>query len=218
MNLPELKDKYLRISERRKGYLEEADHTGKELTRMEEQTQDFVRAQGFFIELAEQTQRYFREQVESLATVAVRSVFDRPYSVKLLSEKRRGRMETEILILENGEEFQPKDEMGGSMMDLLSFVMRVILWSLQSPRSRNTFVLDEPMKFLGSGIRLQQAARMLNEISRSLQCQLIIVTHETEVLAALADTAYLIEHNGVESLVELIKEPKSIKIKRRAGA
>ena len=218
MNLPELKDKYLRISERRNGYLEEADHTGKELARMEEQTQDFVRAQGFFIELAEQTQRHFREQVESLATVAVRSVFDRPYSVKLLSEKRRGRMETEILILENGEEFQPKDEMGGSMMDLLSFVMRVILWSLQSPRSRNTFVLDEPMKFLGSGIRLQQAARMLNEISRSLQCQLIIVTHETEVLAALADTAYLIEHNGVESLVELIKEPKSIKIKRRAGA
>jgi len=218
MNLPELKDKYLRISERRNGYLEEADHTGKELARMEEQTQDFVRAQGFFIELAEQTQRHFREQVESLATVAVRSVFDRPYSVKLLSEKRRGRMETEILILENGEEFQPKDEMGGSMMDLLSFVMRVILWSLQAPRSRNTFVLDEPMKFLGSGIRLQQAARMLNEISRSLQCQLIIVTHETEVLAALADTAYLIEHNGVESLVELIKEPKSIKIKRRAGA
>jgi hypothetical protein len=218
MNLPELKDKYLRISERRKGLMEEADYTGKELARMEEQTQDFVRAQGFFIELAEQTQRYFREQVESLATVAVRSVFDRPYSVKLLSEKRRGRMETEILILENGEEFQPKDEMGGSMMDLLSFVMRVILWSLQSPRSRNTFVLDEPMKFLGSGIRLQQAARMLNEISSSLQCQLIIVTHETEVLAALADTAYLIEHNGVESLVELIKEPKSIKIKRRAGA
>jgi DNA repair exonuclease SbcCD ATPase subunit len=217
MTLTRLKDKFLQLSGRRKGLQEELTEIKAEITRMEDQNADFIRAQSFFTELSEKTQSLFRGQVESLATIAVRSVFDRPYTVKLISEKRRGRIETEIVILENGEEFQPKDEMGGSMMDLLSFVMRVILWSLQSPRSRNLFVLDEPMKFLGTGERLQHAGRMLSEISGNLNCQLIIVTHSPE-LAELANTAYMIHHNGVESVVELIKQPKPVKIKRRAGA
>lgn len=217
MTLSTLKDKLVRLSERKKAFQEELELTSSQLSRMESSLEDFGRAQIFFSELAEQTQRQFREQVERLATAAVHSVFDRPYQVKLASERKRGRMETEILIIENGEEFQPKGEMGGSMVDLLSFAMRIVLWSLQSPRSRNTFILDEPLKFLGTGERLQHAGQMLSEIARSLQVQLIIVTHEQE-LAELAETAYQITHNGIESQVTLLKFPKSTKmIKRRAG-
>lgn len=216
MTLSILKDKFTRLSERKKAFQEELEITSSQLSRMESSLEDFARAQIFFTELAEQTQKQFREQVERLATAAVHSVFDRPYQVKLVSERKRGRMETEILIVENGEEFQPKVEMGGSMVDLLSFAMRIVLWSLQSPRSRNTFILDEPLKFLGTGERLQHAGQMLAEIARSLQIQLIIVTHEQE-LAELAETAYQITHDGTESHVRLLKFPKHDKIlKRRA--
>jgi DNA repair exonuclease SbcCD ATPase subunit len=215
MSLAELKEKCVRLTERRKAYLEEAEYARQEQERLDASLADFGRAQTFFAELAEQTQRQFREQVERLGTAAVRSVFDRPYAVKLVSEKRRGRMETEILIVENGQEFQPTDEMGGSIVDLLSFAMRVILWSLQFPRARNVFILDEPMKFLGTGVRLQHAVSMLAEIARNLQCQLIIVTHD-ESLATLADTAYKVTHNGVESNVQLIKSPKPTILKRRS--
>ena len=108
-----------------------------------------------------------------------------------------------------------------SMVDLLSFAMRIILWSLQADRSRNTFILDEPFKFLGSGERLQHAGQMLSEIARSLQVQLIIVTHEEE-LAELAETAYQVTHDGTESRVIALKLPtaeikKPTTIKRRAG-
>jgi len=214
MTLSILKDKFTRLSERKKAFQEELEITSSQLSRMESSLEDFARAQVFFSELAEQTQKQFREQVERLATAAVHSVFDRPYQVKLVSERKRGRMETEILIVENGEEFQPKGEMGGSMVDLLSFSMRIVLWSLQSPRSRNTFILDEPLKFLGTGERLQHAGQMLSEIARSLQIQLIIVTHEQE-LAELAKTAYQITHDGKESHVRLLKFPKHDKILKR---
>lgn len=217
MTLQLLKDKFTRLSERKRALEEELGMAAAQLKSLEAGMDDFARAQVFFAELAEQTQRQFREQVERLATAAVHSVFDRPYQVKLSSERKRGRMETEILIVENGEEFQPRAEMGGSMVDLLSFAMRIILWSMQVPRSRNTFILDEPFKFLGAGERLQHAGQMLSEIARSLQVQLIIVTHEEE-LAELAETAYQVTHDGVESRVILLKQPKHDKIiKRRAG-
>lgn len=220
MSLQELKDKFTRLSERRRAMAEELDVASAQLKALEAGMDDFARAQVFFAELAEQTQRQFREQVERLSTAAVHSVFDRPYQVKLSSERKRGRMETEILVVENGEEFQPRAEMGGSMVDLLSFAMRIILWSMQAPRSRNTFILDEPFKFLGSGERLQHAGQMLSEIARSLQVQLIIVTHEEE-LAELAETAYQVTHDGTESRVIVLKLPaaevKKPTIKRRAG-
>lgn len=221
MGLQELKDKFTRLSERRRALEEELDVASAQLEAIEAGMADFAGAQVFFAELAEQTQRQFREQVERLSTAAVHSVFDRPYQVKLSSERKRGRMETEILVVENGEEFQPRAEMGGSMVDLLSFSLRIILWSMQAPRSRNTFILDEPFKFLGAGERLQHAGQMLSEIARSLQVQLIIVTHEEE-LAELAETAWQVTHDGTESRVIALKLPsaevkKPTTIKRRAG-
>jgi DNA repair exonuclease SbcCD ATPase subunit len=48
---------------------------------------------------------------------------------------------------------------------------------------------------------------MLKEISRKLHLQLIIITHESELID-VADRAYLVEHNGRESKVTLTKRVK----------
>jgi DNA repair exonuclease SbcCD ATPase subunit len=55
---------------------------------------------------------------------------------------------------------------------------------------------------------------MLAEIARELRCQLIIITHDQE-LAALAETAYQVNHNGVESEIILLKSQEAVRLKRR---
>ena len=200
--MQELKDKFTRLSERRRAMAEELDVASAQLKALEAGMDDFARAQVFFAELAEQTQRQFREQVERLSTAAVHSVFDRPYQVKLSSERKRGRMETEILVVENGEEFQPRAEMGGSMVDLLSFAMRIILWSMQAPRSRNTFILDEPFKFLGNETGyLEKAGKLMKELSRRMGLQFIIITHEDD-LKVIADKAFSVKKIAKVSTVK----------------
>ena len=73
------------------------------------------------------------------------------------------------------------------MADVISFGMRIALWAIKSPRSDSVFILDEPGKALGE--LLPKFAEVLNELSRKLGIQFIIITHD-KALADLADKSY----------------------------
>ena len=91
-------------------------------------------------------------------------------------------------------EFNPGD-MGGSILDPISFAFRIVLRNFQDNKVRNVFILDEPMKNCGHGELLNQAANMFKEISHKLGIQLIIITHENELID-IADKSFLIVRNN----------------------
>lgn len=181
-------------------------------------SEDLVKARWVLSTVAEQTQLRFKEKVESLVTMAIQSVFDRPFQFVMIFEQKRNKFECRPVVMEDGVEYIPKEDMGGGIVDIISFALRVVLWSLQKPRTRNVLVLDEPMKYVGKGELLDKAGNMLREISHQLGIQLILVTHEPQ-LSEIADIAYQVSHKKNGSQVELIKgmipeKPKQ-KLKRR---
>jgi DNA repair ATPase RecN len=124
-------------------------------------------------------------------------------------------MEIKPLIYEivNGQKEYYEDaenELGGGIVDICSFSLRVVLWTMEAPRSRNVFILDEPGKNLGALLPL--FGQMLREVSHKLNFQLIIITHD-EALAEMADRVFVVTHDGRESHVSLMtnkKEEKNI--------
>jgi DNA repair exonuclease SbcCD ATPase subunit len=177
--------------------------------------ENYTKARWILSEVAKETQKNFQVKVESLVTSAIRAVFEeRPFEFKLIFEQKRNKFECKPVVVENGVEYEPKDELGGGIIDLISFAFRVVLWHLENPRSRNVFVLDEPMKFVGKGDLLMRAGRMVKEISHRLGFQIIMVTHEPE-LAEIADKAWAVDHDGVKSHLRLIVGNKpETKVKR----
>jgi DNA repair exonuclease SbcCD ATPase subunit len=176
-----------------------------------------VKARWVLTEVATMTQKRFKEKVETLVTMAIRSVFDRPFQFFLEFERKRNKMECrpEIKELVKGKlrTFDPEEDMGGGIIDIISFALRVVLWSLEIPRSRNVICLDEPMKNLGKLVTL--AGQVLKEISHKLDFQLIVVTHEDELIE-IADRAYHVSHDGDRSHIELAKgDPINVKRKVR---
>ncbi len=179
--------------------------------------ENLIKARWILTEVAKETQIRFKAKVESLVTMAIQSVFDRPFKFVLEFERKRNKLECRPVVMEGDSEYTAKDDLGGGIVDVISFAMRIVLWSLQQPRSRNTIILDEPMKFVGKGELLDRAGQMLKEISHKLGIQLIIVTHEPQ-LAEIGDIAYLVEHKKGKSHVSLIKgqiEKPKLKLKRR---
>lgn len=170
--------------------------------------ENLVKARWVLAEVSKITQQKFKEYIESLVTMAIRSVFDRPFKFLVDFELKRNKSECNFRVQE-GENppYIPKDEMGGGMVDIIAIALRVVMWSLQRPKSRNVFILDEPMKFVGKGELLQRAGQMLREISDRLSFQLIIVTHEPEFME-LADKSWVVEHNGTYSVVKVPGEKR----------
>jgi len=169
-------------------------------------------------EVVKSTQLQFKNYVETLVTKCISSIFDRDFEFVLDYEIKANKTYIQPLIKEGDNELQiPKEDMGVSILNMLSFALRVVLWSLERPRSRAVFILDEPMRDMGKGKELDRAGDVLRELSQRLKFQLIIITHESQ-LGRIADRVFEIGHNGEHSFLvgnEKIVEKKNLKIKRK---
>jgi len=176
-----------------------------------------IKARFIIAEVAKLTQTKFTSYVEQLVTMAIKSIFDRPFQFKVDFDLKRNKSECFLRIQEGEDEepFVPKDELGGGMLDTISFALRIVLWSLQNPRSSNTILLDEPFKFVGQDEMLDRAGNMLKEISQRMNIQFIITTHQPK-LTDIADSAWKVIHDGKHSVVTQIVGESKPKLLRRA--
>lgn len=145
------------------------------------------------------------EKIESVVTLAIRHVYERRFDFKIILEEKRNNLEARMVVTENGKEFNIKDDQGGGMIDIISFALRIIMWHIKEPRSRNVLILDEPFKW--TGLYIEEAGQMLRYLAKKLNMQIILVTHD-EKLMGICDKIYYISHNGIESKVKLIKQEK----------
>ncbi len=208
MNLTDLEKRYTEVNSRKKFLESDLSGLQSNLINTKKQRDNLVKARFFINDVTESTLNLFKDRVEKLTTLAIRSVFDRPYNFKLLFEKKRNKVECPLAIEENGEIFVPiKEEKGGGVLPIIGFALRVVLWSLENPKSRPFMLLDEPVKgAIGhKGDLLNKCAMMLKEISSKLGLQIILITHEP-VFLDIADRAYEVSHDGIESSLKLITE------------
>jgi len=173
---------------------------------------DYSEALDVITTVAKIVQIKVKTRVESLLSMAIRSVFtERNFTFELQSPEKN-KTKFVPVIKEGDSEFVPKDEMGRSIIDVISFAFRVVLWTISSPRTRNLFILDEP--FLRTGDLIEMAGTMLQTLSRELKFQVIIISH-LDKLIEFCDKVWRVRHNGKQSIVKLVKGRK---IKRRRNA
>lgn len=166
---------------------------------------DLIEARNIIAEAARITQLQFKTMVEQLTTSAIQSVFeDDDYKFIVEFTVQNNRPQINLMVQQGDKEpYIPKDEQGGGMMDIISFALRVIMWSLQTNRSRNTLIFDEPFRWTGN--LTEQAAVMMKEISKKLGLQIIMVTHD-ERLMGIADKSWLCKKEKGISITEQVKD------------
>ena len=146
--------------------------------------------------VAQETQKKLEYRVSELVTLALR-IFPDPYDMNLNFVKKRGKTEAEFTLSRgNSEAIDPLSASGGGVVDMASFALRLSLWSLQKPRSRNLIIMDEPFRFLSTELQ-PKAGELLKQISEKLDLQFIIVTHEEELLESADKIFRVTQHKGV---------------------
>ena len=169
--------------------------TKKQLKR-QEKAREIIKAVGL------KTQQQLQYHISDITTLALEAVFDNPYRMEVEFVQRRNKTECDLLFERGKERFDPLTASGGGAVDVASFALRIASWSMKRPRSRNTVVLDEPMKFLSRDLH-PRASAMIQEISEKLGIQFIIITHD-KGLAEYADKTFEVALKGnVSEIVEL---------------
>lgn len=176
----------------------------EQVENLELQIRDKIEARNIISEASRVTQKQFKDFVEQLVTLAIQSVFtEEDYKFVVKWELQNNRTQINLMVQQGEKEpYDPEDEQGGALLDIISFALRIVLWVLEKPRSRNTLILDEPFKYCGDFTIL--AAKMVKNISKKLQLQIIMVTH-SDVLKNVGDRSWKVHRvNGGSSHVNLL--------------
>ena len=155
----------------------------RDLTRYE-QALEIVKLVGL------QTQQQFQYHISDIVSMALDAVLPDPYELKVEFVERRNKTECDIYFSRDGKDIDPLSASGGGAVDIAAFALRIASWVMMSPRSRNTIILDEPLRFLSQDMQ-EKASKMIQELANKIGIQFIIVTHD-DVLASYADRTFSI--------------------------
>jgi DNA repair exonuclease SbcCD ATPase subunit len=199
MTLTETRNKL----EQLKGKRDEVENTIKKLRKDIRENnrllQNLTKAKEIIKLVGLETQKTLQFHISDIASLALESVFQDPYKLILEFVERRNKTECDILFERNGTTFDPLDSSGVGAVDVAAFALRIASWSMAVKRTRNTIILDEPMRFLSAEYQ-ENASEMIKEISKKLGIQFIIITHEP-TYASYADRTFTVTiKNGVSQV------------------
>lgn len=146
----------------------------------QERAENAALARELVIQVAEKTQLNIGKRIADLVTLALAAVFDDPYEFQIDFVQRRGGTEADLSFVRNGNQLDPMTASGGGAIDIASFALRLAVWTLG--KSRPLFILDEPFRNLSLDLQ-GKAGLMLRELSRKLGIQVIMVSHNPEIIS-----------------------------------
>lgn len=151
--------------------------------------------------VAKATQERIEVHISNLVTMALATVFPDPYTFSLRFIERRNTTEADLIFSKNGNE---TDDLlntgGGGVADIASFALRIALWSLK--KSRATFILDEPDKFLHCPTYQEKASELMKELCDKLGIQIILVSDQERIIAAADKVIRIANKNGISEVLE----------------
>jgi DNA repair exonuclease SbcCD ATPase subunit len=169
---------------------------------------DFEKSRIAINKYAKKSQKETKKQIEYLVTLAIRSIFDREFTFKLDFQEKANKVYAIPIVIDGKDEFTNlKEDLGGSMVDIISLAFKIVLWSMEVPRKRPLFIIDEPFRFTGRLVK--KAGYMLKYLSKELGFQVIMVSHDDELID-ICDRVWGVIHNGKHSVVKLLKGGKIV--------
>jgi DNA repair exonuclease SbcCD ATPase subunit len=147
-------------------------------------------------EVGIRTQSNLEYHIANLVNMSLSAVLSDPPEFTVKFETRRNQTECDLLL--DGQ--KPVDTVGGGVLDILSFALRLAFWTLR--KNRPVMILDEPFKFLSADLQAR-AGEMLKEISESINLQIIMVSHAEDINNSASKT-FIVKKVGDVSVVKEI--------------
>jgi DNA repair exonuclease SbcCD ATPase subunit len=145
------------------------------------------------------TQKQLEYHLSEQVSLAMEAVFDDPYHLKVNFLEKRGKTEAEILFCRRDMELPPIGFTGGGAIDIASLALRIAYLSMRRDKKIRPFLLlDEPFSRLKGEDANKKALAIIQEISRNLGLQIIMVSDERvprEDIISNADKVYEVSQN-----------------------
>lgn len=173
-------------------------------TTAEERTDAYEEARVALEEMEKSWRRQFEEKLSALVSHGLTAVFGEETRVTIETETKRGTAHMTLKLTQGGVELgNIIDSTGGSIVSVLSVLLRVMLTVSVRPPLRRLIVLDEPLHGAVDPSHIPTFGTLLRELSDRLDLQFIVVAHEVD-LEEYADVVHeVVKSDGVAHVRQL---------------
>ena len=178
---------------------------GKKSQSRHERSLEIVKMVG--LETQKALEYRFAEQV-SLAEAAI---FDDPYELIINFQEKRGKTEAELLFKRRNLVISPQGNfLGHGAKEVGGLGTRISYLKMRRDKKvRSVLILDEPFARLKGKVANQRAMELINEISKELGFQIIMISDERiarEDIIANSDKTFLVtQAKGISRIEQLQK-------------
>lgn len=213
MNIEMLKKQIEQKKQKLQMYREMSDILDAKLAVAKKELYRTEKAHAIIQNVAQLTQDQITLHIEEIVNCAIDAVFPDQYQFNSNFVSKRDQTECEISLIKDDEKMNPMTDNGGGVVDVLAFALRIALWNIQRGEKLNTIILDEPFRFLSQNLK-SKASEMIQDLSKKLNIQFIIVTHDQEIIN-IADQGFIVTKNNDVSTIETIDLTSDVNIKNQ---
>lgn len=149
------------------------------LAEAEERYQTAITARQIVQDLAQAVQQKVHERIAGVVSKCLAAVFPRPYTFHIVFVKKRGKTEAELEFRRDGHTLRPREGVGGSVLDVAAFALRLACLGLQRPKRRKLVVIDEGFRGVSKRqMNKKRTRKLLETLASELGFQIIQVSHD----------------------------------------
>lgn len=154
-------------------------------------------ASAILLKVAKETQAQLAYHLSSLVTSCLSTVFEEPYEFEITYVEKRGKTEVDFALIRDGVSLEdPILSVGGGVVDVVSFALRIACLCLATPAPRKVLILDEPFRFVSRDLQAK-VGLLLQELNEKLGIQFIIISHDKALVDQLEAKVITIEKGEI---------------------
>lgn len=165
------------------------DKTRQDFNANEEQIRIIGLASEVLKRIGDQKKQATVEVFERVVTAAIKEVFNFDYKFAILFDSDGKRVSTKFKLIDlNNNELDIMDSVGGGLVDIISFTLRVLILASAKPKRSQILFMDECFRCVSPQYR-DKVGLLLKSLADKLNMQFVLITHQEELLQS-ADIAY----------------------------
>lgn len=157
--------------------------------------------------VAKKTQDELEYRISKLVSMAMDAVTDDPYEFKLLFEMKRNKTECTPVFMKGKNTLDPMFGSGYGLVNVAALALRIALWNIGQPKSRNIICSDEPSKDIKTKQMHEDYFNMFSTLAANMKpkLQVIVIPSQNEEFGtSVADKIFKVEKiNGISKVEEI---------------
>lgn len=156
----------------------------------------------FLQTLSDSTRQQLVDKISFIVTDALQKIKDPNLEFKMVVSNERNQVDLKFLIVNSTtkQEYDILQSCGGTVADIITFLLRIILISCWEPKLSKLLLLDECFKFV-SVYDQDKLGEFIKTLTEQMKTQVILITH-SEKLANTAHKVFDVKKIDEQSKVE----------------